>query len=165
MLSVGRLDSLKRVDLLLQAAHFEPALEAVIVGDGPDRGRLEQIATDLGIAGRVRFAGRVDERALTDLYARCRAVYYAPVDEDFGMVPIEAYRSRKPVVTTTDAGGPLDFVRAGETGWVTEARPAALATAFTELLAGEETARLYGETGSAAASAITWDAAIARLLG
>ncbi len=113
----------------------------------------------------MRFAGRVDEQTLTDLYATCRAVYYAPVDEDFGMVPIEAYRAGKPVVTTTDAGGPLDFVRAGETGWVTEATPPALAAVFAELLAGEETARRYGEAGRPAAAAITWDTAIARLLG
>ena len=165
VLSVGRLDSLKRIDLLLQAVALEPALEVVVVGDGPDRRRLEQLADELALAGRVRFAGRVDEQTLTDLYATCRAVYYAPVDEDFGMVPIEAYRAGKPVVTTTDAGGPLDFVRAGETGWVTEATPPALAAVFAELLAGEETARRYGEAGRPAAAAITWDTAIARLLG
>jgi glycosyltransferase involved in cell wall biosynthesis len=164
VLSVGRLDSMKRIDLLLQAAALEPELEAVIVGDGPDRTRLEGLRSTLGLETRVRFAGRVDERALTDLYATCRAVYYAPVDEDFGMVPIEAYRARKPVVTTSDAGGPLDFVRAGETGWVTEPSAAALAAAFTELLSGEETARRYGEAGAPAAAAITWDAAIERLL-
>ena len=164
VLSVGRLDSMKRIDLLLEAAALEPELEAVIVGDGPDRERLEGLRSTLGLDARVRFAGRVDERALTDLYATCRAVYYAPVDEDFGMVPIEAYRARKPVVTTSDAGGPLDFVRAGETGWVTEPSPPALAAAFAELVAGEETARRYGEAGAPAAAAITWDAAIERLL-
>ena len=91
MLSVGRLDPLKRIDLLLEAAALEPRLRVVVAGDGPDRERLE------GLAGRprrdrVRFTGRVDETELTDLYATCRAVYYAPIDEDFGMVPLEAYR-------------------------------------------------------------------------
>ncbi len=61
----------------------------------------------------MRFLGRVSEAALTDLYATCRAVYYAPMDEDFGMVPIEALRALKPVVTATDSGGPLDFVIPG----------------------------------------------------
>ena len=111
VLSVGRLDALKRLDLLLAAAALEPRLEVVVAGDGPDRERLEDLARTLG--DRVRFAGRVDETELADLYATCRAVYYAPIDEDFGMVPLEAFRSRKPVVTATDSGGPLDFVLAG----------------------------------------------------
>ena len=84
VLSVGRLDPLKRIDLLLQAAALEPRLEAVVAGDGPDRARLEELSSELGVDGRVRFAGRISEAELTDLYAGCRAVYYAPVDEDFG---------------------------------------------------------------------------------
>ena len=59
----------------------------VISGEGPDRERLERLAN-----GRVRFTGRVSEAELADLYARCRAVFYAPIDEDFGMVPFEAFR-------------------------------------------------------------------------
>ena len=122
VLSVGRLDSLKRVDLLLEAAALEPRLQVVVAGDGPDRERLELLGAELGLGDRVRFAGRVDEAALAELYATCRAVYYAPIDEDFGMVPLEAYRSSKPVVTATDSGGPLDFVVAGETGLGDRAR-------------------------------------------
>ena len=59
----------------------------------------------------VRFAGRLSEGDLAELYATCRAVYYAPVDEDFGMVPYEAFRAARPVVTTSDAGGPLEVVQ------------------------------------------------------
>jgi glycosyltransferase involved in cell wall biosynthesis len=92
-------------------------------------------------------------------------VYYAPVDEDFGMVPLEAYRSGKAVVTATDSGGPLDFVRAGSTGWVVEPDASSLAAAFGEMLDGGETVRRYGEAGGPAAAAITWDSAIERLLG
>ena len=95
-----------------------PSLEVVIAGDGPDRGRLEGLARDRGLDGRARFAGRVAEAELADLYGRCLAVYYAPVDEDFGMVPFEAFLSEKPVLTTTDAGGPLEVVADGQTGLV-----------------------------------------------
>src|SRR5262249_889676 len=59
VLSVGRLDAWKRIDLLLQAAALVPEAEIVVAGDGPDRERLEQKAAELG--GRVRFVGRVDE--------------------------------------------------------------------------------------------------------
>ncbi len=164
VLSVGRLDAWKRVDLLLEAAALEPRLAVVIAGEGPDRGRLEELSSKLGLGERARFAGRVDEATLTELYATCRAVFYAPVDEDFGMVPLEAFRSRKPVVTATDSGGPLDFVVAGQTGWVAEPTAAAMAAACGEAVAGEETARRYGEAGLPAAAAITWDSAISRLL-
>ena len=161
VLSVGRLDRMKRVDLLLEAAALEPELRVVIAGDGPERAALEARAAELGLGGRARFAGRVGEEELTELYATCRAVYYAPVDEDFGMVPLEAFRAAKPVVTTEDAGGPLDVVVDGETGRVTAPEPAALAGA---LLMSEESARRYGEAGRPVAGAITWDAAIERLL-
>ncbi len=82
----------------------------MIAGDGPDRERLEALAARHGLNGRVRFAGRVSTEELAALYATCRAVYYAPVDEDYGMVPYEAFLSEKPVVTMSDAGGPLDVV-------------------------------------------------------
>ena len=88
----------------------------MITGDGPDRERLEQLASPLN--GQVEFTGRVDDERLADLYARCLAVFYAPVDEDYGMVPFEAFLSEKPVVTTTDAGGPLEIVHDRETGVV-----------------------------------------------
>ncbi len=110
VLSVNRLDRAKRIDLLVEAAAARPEAKVVIAGDGPDRERLEGIARRHGLDGRIRFAGRVSDEELTDLYARCRAVFYAPVDEDYGMVPYEAFLSEKPVVTTTDAGGPLEVV-------------------------------------------------------
>ncbi len=93
-----------------------------VAGDGPDRARLEELAGSKGLDGRVTFAGRVSDDELTDLYARCLAVYYAPVDEDFGMVPFEAFLAEKPVVTTVDAGGPLEVVADRRTGLVCEPR-------------------------------------------
>jgi glycosyltransferase involved in cell wall biosynthesis len=163
VLSVGRLDPWKRVDLLLEAAALVPGLEVVVAGTGPDRERLEQKAAALGI--RARFAGRVSGEELARLYATCRAVFYGPYDEDFGMVPLEAFRAAKPVLTTTDAGGPLDFVVPGETGWVCDPAPEALAVALHEALADQETARRLGEAGKPRADAITWDSALERLLG
>src|SRR4029078_4192298 len=77
---------------------------------------------------RARSTGRIDEEELATLYARCLAVYYAPVDEDFGMVPYEAFLAEKPVVTTTDAGGPLEVVADRRTGLVCPPPPAARAS-------------------------------------
>jgi glycosyltransferase involved in cell wall biosynthesis len=163
-LSVGRLDRAKRNDLLLEAVASDTSLSCVIVGDGPDRGRLESIARERSLNGRVRFAGRVDEAELATLYARCVAVYYAPVDEDFGMVPYEAFLAGKPVVTTTDAGGPLEIVADRRTGIVCEPRALELAHAFAWLREHADEAERLGSEGRDVAKGVTWDACIGRLL-
>jgi len=164
VLSVGRLDRAKRVDLLLEAAAAANGLRFVIAGDGPDRERLETIAAGLRLDGRVSFAGRVDAGELADLYARCLAVFYAPVDEDFGMVPYEAFLAQKPVITTRDAGGPLEVVEDGRTGLVCEADPRAIAEACAWLAEHRDQARNFGRAGGERAQRVTWGAAIGRLL-
>jgi len=164
VLSVNRLDRAKRIDLLVEATALDPALEIVIAGEGPDRPRLEQLARERGLDGRVRFAGRVSEGELADLYARCLAVYYAPVDEDYGMVPLEAFLSEKPVLTTADAGGPLEFVADGRTGLVVAPEASEIARAAGWLREHREEAASYGRAGKELASEVTWDRAIARLL-
>ena len=164
VLSVGRLDRAKRVDLLIDAA-AESSFPVVIAGDGPDRGRLEQLAGQRSLDGRVRFLGRVSEQELADLYARCLAVFYAPVDEDFGMVPYEAFLADKPVVTTVDAGGPLEVVADRKTGIVCEPRAGAVADACIWLREHLDEARSLGRAGHALADEVTWDRAIDRILG
>jgi glycosyltransferase involved in cell wall biosynthesis len=164
VLSVNRLDRAKRVDLLLEAAALDPALEVVIAGDGPDRDRLESLARERGLDGRARFAGRVSPEELADLYGRCLAVFYAPVDEDFGMVPFEAFLSQKPVLTTTDAGGPLEIVSDRRTGLVVSPEAAEVARAAGWLREHREEAATFGRAGHELAAEITWDRAIARLL-
>src|SRR6266511_3118791 len=164
VLSVGRLDRAKRHELLLEALAADSTLRCVIVGDGPDRDRLEEVAHRHGLDGRAEFAGRVDEEELAALYARCLAVYYAPVDEDFGMVPYEAFLAEKPVVTTTDAGGPLEVVADRRTGLVCEPRPAALAEACSWLREHVDDAKAWGRAGKEIARRVSWDETIARLL-
>jgi glycosyltransferase involved in cell wall biosynthesis len=164
VLSVNRLDRAKRIDLLLEAAAADGSMRCVIAGDGPDKERLESIARSRGLDGRARFAGRVGEAELADLYARCRGVYYAPVDEDYGMVPYEAFLASKPVVTTSDAGGPLDVVHDRETGLVIEPRADELARACRFLLDHDAEARAWGEAGRELAVQVTWDKVIEGLL-
>ncbi len=164
VLSVNRLDRAKRIDLLLEAAALDPALEVVIAGEGPDRRRLEELARDRGLDGRARFVGRVSEAELADLYGRCLAVFYAPVDEDYGMVPFEAFLSEKPVLTTRDAGGPLEIVSDGDTGLVVAPEPGEVARAAGRLRENRAEAASFGRAGKAIAAEVTWDRAIARLL-
>ena len=167
VLSVGRLDRAKRVDLLVQAAAAAGAngLRFVVAGDGPDRSRLEELARTEQVDGRITFAGRVGDDELADLYARCLAVYYAPVDEDFGYVPYEAFLSQKPVITTRDAGGPLEAVKDGVNGIVCEPSPLAIAEACSWLAGNHEAARDRGLAGKQLAGRLTWDSVVDSLLG
>jgi glycosyltransferase involved in cell wall biosynthesis len=162
ILSVNRLDRAKRIDLLIEAARSDPSVRIVIAGEGPDRERLERLAG--GLNGQIEFTGRVDDDRLADLYARCLAVYYAPIDEDFGMVPYEAFLSAKPVVTTLDAGGPLEIVRDRETGVVVAPEAASLAGALTYLGGHIDEAKALGRAGQAIAEHVTWDACVDALL-
>jgi glycosyltransferase involved in cell wall biosynthesis len=164
VLSVNRLDRAKRIDLLIAAAAQDDGLEIVIAGDGPDRDRLERLAHEHGLNGRARFTGKISDRELADLYARCLAVYYAPVDEDYGMVPLEAFLSEKPVLTTTDAGGPLEVVADGSTGLVVAPDVSEIARALGWLRSHRDEAASYGRAGKAIAAEVTWDRVIGRLL-
>jgi glycosyltransferase involved in cell wall biosynthesis len=162
VLSVNRLDRAKRIDLLIEAAKAEPSLRLVIVGEGPDRERLEQLAATVN--GRIEFTGRIDGDRLADLYSRCLALYYAPIDEDYGIAPYEAFLSEKPVVTTVDAGGPLEIVEDGRTGVVVRPEPAEIARACVQLLRDRDLAMSLGRAGKLVAERVTWDHCIDRLL-
>ena len=164
VLSASRLDRAKRIDLLVEAVALDPSLRAVVVSDGPDRERLETMARERRLDGRVEFRGRVSADELAGLYARCLAVFYAPVDEDFGMGPYESFLAEKPVITTTDAGGPLDVVSDRGTGLVVSPTAAEIAKAAAWLRDHPEDAASLGRAGKALAAEVTWDRAIARLL-
>ena len=165
MLSVGRLEANKRVDLIVRAlALADHRLRLVVVGEGPLRKQLEELAASAGVSDRVTFAGGVSEQGLVDLYGGARAVVFPPFDEDYGYVTLEAFLARKPVITTADAGGPLEFVDDAVTGLVAEATPEALAPAMTRLAGDEALARSLGDAGYDRVRTITWDGVVDRLL-
>lgn len=165
VLSVGRLELTKRVDLIVKAlALAPPQVKLVIVGEGPLRAPLEALSEGAGVADRVQFTGRVDDRQLVDLYAGALAVVFPPFDEDYGYITLEAFLARKPVITTTDAGGPLEFVQDAVNGFITEPRPEAIAHAIARLAADAGLAARLGDTGYERARAITWDRVVDRLV-
>ncbi len=166
ILSVGRLESVKRIDLPIEALAQVPGrLRLVIAGTGTQRAAFEALAERLGVSDRVTFLGEVDDETLLSLYAGARGVVFAPYDEDFGYVTLEAFLARKPVVTATDSGGPNEFVRDGVNGFVVAPNAAAMAAAFASLDADAALAARLGEAGHAVASAITWTGVIEQLLG
>jgi glycosyltransferase involved in cell wall biosynthesis len=166
VLSVGRLESVKRVDLLVSAmTHVDPPIRLTVAGDGTQRANIERAAEDAGVADRIDFLGSVDDNALIDLYRGALAVLYPPYDEDFGYVTLEAFLARRPVITATDSGGPNEFVVDGVNGFVSEPDPQAFAEAINRLAADRRRAASLGEAGHARAIAITWDGVIEKLVG
>jgi glycosyltransferase involved in cell wall biosynthesis len=164
-LSVGRLETVKRVDLIIHAlARVDHAWRLVIVGDGPLRRPLEQTAAETGVADRVTFTGAIDEAALVELYAGAGAVVFPPYDEDYGYITLEAFLARKPVVTTTDAGGPLEFVEDGVTGFVAAPDRDSLGEAMARVARDAGFARSLGEAGYERVRAISWDRVVERLI-
>jgi glycosyltransferase involved in cell wall biosynthesis len=165
ILSVGRLEANKRVELVIRAlARADRSTRLVIVGEGPLRRELEQIAATEGVLDRVTFTGKVDEHRLVELYAEALAVVFPPFDEDYGYITLEAFLARKPVVTTTDAGGPLEFVEHDVTGLVTDPSPEAIAKAIACLSNDRRRAQALGDAGFDRARGITWDGVVGRLM-
>ena len=161
-LAAGRLDPWKRMDLAIGAA-ASGKFRLVIAGDGPDRTRLETIAKRNG--ADVRFAGRVSDDDLLTLYATCGAVIFPPADEDYGYIALEAFLSKKPVVTCSDSGGPLEFVVDAENGRVVPPDAAAVGVATADLLADAKRAGDFGERGFERVRGISWTNAVRALLG
>jgi glycosyltransferase involved in cell wall biosynthesis len=165
VLSIGRLESVKRVDLIIRAlARVPPPLTLVVAGTGTQRAAFEALAESLGVASRVQFLGEVNDDDLVELYAHALAVVYPPFDEDFGYVTLEAFLSQKPVITTTDAGEPSAFVIDGVNGLVAAPEPEALAAAIAALAADPARAAHYGAAGHDWARRITWHDTIDRLV-
>lgn len=164
-LFVGRLESIKRPDLIVRAMEYvDRPIRLVIVGEGTQRRRTEELAVSLGMSDRITFAGAVEESTLIDFYKDALAVVFAPFDEDYGYVTLESFLARKPVVTTRDSGGPLEFVRDGENGVVCDPTEEAIAGAINLLSADKRLAARLGDAGYDRARLITWDRVIEQLV-
>ncbi|GGK47127.1 glycosyltransferase family 4 protein [Salinarimonas ramus] len=158
----SRLDAPKRIDLLVEALRqVRIDIPLLIAGTGPDEERLRALADG---DERVRFLGYVPDDDLPGFYADALAVLFVPRDEDYGLVTIEAMRSAKPVLTVTDAGGPLEFVVDGETGYVCEPDASAVARRIEAICADRRGTRETGERARTAVSGVTWQAVAHGLL-
>jgi phosphatidylinositol alpha-1,6-mannosyltransferase len=175
LLTVCRLVRRKGIDTVLQVL---PALRAEmpdlcyrIVGDGPDRGYLEQVARDLDLLDVVKFLGRVSDDALPDIYRRSD-IFVMPAREEttsasvegFGIVYLEASASGLPVVAAR-SGGAVEAVIDGETGFlVPPDEPEALTRALRKLVLDAERRHSMGQAGRRwVEEEMNWDRAAAQI--
>jgi glycosyltransferase involved in cell wall biosynthesis len=163
----SRLELLKRQDLIIRAAALVQSNVCLLLGgDGGQKPHYQQLIARLGVENKVKLIGRFSEAEKRVLYARSLGVVFVPRDEDYGYITLEAMLSAKPVITCSDSGGPLEFVRDGETGTVVEPEPEQLAAAIDALVADKQRARRLGESGleQYRAAAISWAAVVDALL-
>ena len=166
MLAVSRLEKVKRLDLTIEAfAHVPAPLRLLIAGEGSVRADLEARIERLRLGHRIQLLGHVDDQTMLELLAGARGVLFAPFQEDYGYVTLEAFLARKPVVTSSDAGGPLEFVDDGVNGFVRDPAPEAIAEAVNRLGHDANLARRLGEQGYERARRITWEGVVDRLVG
>jgi glycosyltransferase involved in cell wall biosynthesis len=164
VLSATRLESNKRPDLLVQAAaHVTSGTTVAIAGTGSLRDAIARMAEPQ--RGRVDLLGFVDDEVLVDRYAHALAVAYVPLQEDFGYVTLQAFFAAKPVITTTDSGGVLEWVEDGVTGLVVEPEPAAIAAAVDALARDPDRARAMGKAGRERVADLDWTHVVERLTG
>jgi len=164
--TISRLNRMKRVDHLVRAlGQTRTPVCCRIAGQGEELASLQRLANEVGAADRLEFLGYVSDKEALALYAGALAVYYAPFDEDYGLVTVEAMKSQKAVLTTSRSGGVLEFVEDGVTGFVTPVGDAlALARRIDELYEDRRLAERMGRAGQPRVSSIDWDITIAKLL-
>jgi glycosyltransferase involved in cell wall biosynthesis len=169
----SRINLIKRQLLAVQALEFTTTPVRLVIAGQPENAAyattMEQTVRTLGVEDRVdlRF-GWITEEEKVGLLASCLAVAYLPHDEDsYGYPSLEASHSAKPIVTVSDSGGVLEFVRDGVEGIVADPSPQALAAAFDRLYDDREHARRLGENSCDRRSElnISWEHVVRRLVG
>jgi glycosyltransferase involved in cell wall biosynthesis len=160
-----RLEANKRPGLMVDAfAHVRAPVRLTIAGRGSLAGALAEQVAAAGLTDRVTLTGHIDDAELVERFARALAVLYVPHDEDYGYVTLQAFRAGKPVITTADAGGVLEWVTDGVTGLVTDGTPAGIAEAVDRLAADRDLARKLGEAGAERVAELSWAPVVERLL-
>jgi len=160
--TASRLDGAKRLDILINSMKYvSHDIKFKIAGTGPDEDRLKKLASD---DTRIEFMGFVNDKKLADLYSKAMVVLYIPYDEDYGLITIEAMKSMKPVITASDSGGTLEFVKDFETGFVVNPDPKCLADKINYIIEHPEDSKKMGLHAYHATENITWNKLISRLL-
>jgi glycosyltransferase involved in cell wall biosynthesis len=165
----SRIDRMKRQWVLIEAArHLRSDTMIYLAGQGSRQEvlHLHALIKSYNLEKRVKLLGYVSEEEKIDYYARCLGVYFGAYDEDYGYVTLEAFFSKKPVIVHDNAGGPLEFVTHGKSGFVIKENPDEVAEKIDFWAADRKAAAAMGECGYSQLleKNISWDHVIGSLL-
>lgn len=164
LLSLGRLNWKKGLERLIDALPLVADAELVLAGPDEDgyRERLERLAAERGVAGRVSFTGAVEADRKWDLIRSADLFVMPSYSENFGLAALEAMACGVPVVVTPEVGLAAAIAQAGA-GLVTPAAPETLGPALAGLLSDSERRARLGAAARAAATQYSWPAIAARM--
>jgi glycosyltransferase involved in cell wall biosynthesis len=156
----SRLERLKRQDLLIEAARYtQTPVVMIISGEGGQKDYYQSLISQYHLEHKVRLTGLLTEQEKYAFYAYSLAVFFAPFDEDYGYITLEAMLSGKPVITCHDSGGPLEFVEHDVTGYILAPDPKVIAAKIDELYQAKAHAEKLGQQALAhyQAKHINWN--------
>jgi glycosyltransferase involved in cell wall biosynthesis len=163
---IGRLLPHKHVDVLIRALATLPGVTGVIVGSGPEQGRLEALAADLGVAERVTFESPGTHEAVHERLRAARLLTFPSTREGFGIAVLEANACGVPaLVVKHPDNAALEMVHDGENGLVCDLDVAQMAEAIRAYLANESTQARMSRAARSVASAYSWETYVTRMLG
>ncbi|MBL1434044.1 glycosyltransferase family 4 protein [Candidatus Wolfebacteria bacterium] len=139
LITTSRLVHKNAIDDVIRALEFLPShIHFLILGDGPDKEMLENLAKDTGMSGRVHFYGFVDHSEIPAFYKACDIFIRPSRSEGMGNSFIEAMAAELPVIATRE-GGIADFLFDKKTGWaVSKDSPKQIVTAVEDILEGAD---------------------------
>ena len=108
----------------------------------------------------------ISEEDKIKYYANCLAVYFGAYDEDYGYITLESFYSKKAIIVHPDAGGPLEFVKQNDNGYIIEPDPQEIACTIDNLYLNKKKAKTMGENGyqTLIDKNVNWDYVIEKLL-
>ena len=171
VLALGRINEAKRQCLLVESMQYcHSDVKLIVAGKAETKESADAIEATIrkrGLGDRVKFMDRfISEDEKVELLSRALACAYIPYDEDsYGYVTLEAFLSKKPVLTCLDSGGIHELAKDNVTGRVVPANAKSLAEAIEELYHDKAFARRMGEAGHELAQKldINWDRVIRTL--
>lgn len=165
VVTASRVEHPKRLDLLIKAYTLSGLKWPFwVVGQGPELDTLKSYVERKKIQSVV-FKGHLSSEELVQAYQRARFVPFAPMQEDYGLITVEAFMAGAPVITTTDAGGPTELVQHLSTGALAEPTAKALARCFQALERDAHATWLMGQEGHRQVQSLQWPILAQQLLG
>lgn len=171
ILMPSRITQAKRQYLALEAlAETKTNVILYILGKADheaEKKKLDTYIEEHHLENRVRFLDFVPQEEKIRLYANAKAVLFIPKDEDYGYITLEAMAASKMVITTTDSGGPLEFVVQHRNGIIAEPEATGIAEAMDSVWSSRRMPEEYGKQARKTLDEmdITWERVVKELIG